>query len=277
MPSAFEHSSLLFAAGHRPDRFDKALSRAPFICIDLEDSVPAEGKDTARHGIRDFLAAQNSPDHARITVRISHPDSDHGPLDIAMLAALDPAHRPGAVMIPMVETVSSVEQVASALHLQHGQIIALVETPAGIRNAADIAKAPAVGALMFGGADFAALLGVDMDWEPLLLARLEIVLACAEAGIPAIDVPFLDVGDPDGLYAESRRVKALGFAAKAAIHPEQVGVIADAFRPSADELDQARRIVAAFEASDGAAQLLDGRMIEAPVVARARRQLKQAG
>ena len=106
-----------------------------------------------------------------------------------------------------------------------------------------------------------------------MFARARLANAAAAAGILMIDVPYLDIADEAGLAAETRRVRALGLHARAAIHPKQIAAIHDAFRPDAEEIAQARRVVAAFESGDGGAALLDGKLIERPVILAARRTL----
>ncbi|MFW5659794.1 MAG: aldolase/citrate lyase family protein, partial [Oceanicaulis sp.] len=129
---------------------------------------------------------------------------------------------------------------------------------------------------LFGGGDMAADLGVAMDWEPLLFARSQIVAACAAANVPAIDVPFLDVTDEAGLAHEAERSKALGYAAKACIHPAQITGVHHVFTPSPEDVSHAERVIAALDAAGGGAALLDGKLIEAPIVRRARRVLDSA-
>jgi (S)-citramalyl-CoA lyase len=155
-------------------------------------------------------------------------------------------------------------------------LIALVESVAGLRAAHDIARAaPAVQALMFGGADYSADARCQMAWEPLLLARSTLAAAAAEAGIGCIDVPWLDVADTAGASAEAARVAALGYTGKALIHPSQVAPVHAGFAPTAEEVARARRIVEAAEHHRGAV-LLDGRMIDRPVVLAAERVLRRA-
>uniref|UniRef100_UPI0035942313 aldolase/citrate lyase family protein n=1 Tax=Blastomonas sp. TaxID=1909299 RepID=UPI0035942313 len=127
-----------------------------------------------------------------------------------------------------------------------------------------------------GGGDFSAEIGVALAWEPLLTARQQLVLACAEAGVPAIDVPFIKLGDEAGLAEECAKARALGFAAKAAIHPAQVPVIDAAFAPSRAEINEATEALRAFEEGGGRAMRHNGRMLEAPMVKQYRAVLARA-
>lgn len=256
--------SLLFVPGSRPDRFAGALAAgADAVCIDLEDAVPPEGKAEAR---RAAIEALGDP---RLCIRINGLATDHGRADLELLGTS--AKRPPLLFIPMVESAA---ELAAAAVLGVG-LVPLIETPKGLRIAHEIGSAPGVVAVMFGGGDLSAALGVELAWEPLRTARGLFILACAEAQVPAIDVPFTHLEDEAGLAGETARVKALGFAAKAAIHPKQVATIHQVMRPTPDEMNEARGAEAAFQAANGAAVRWNGRMLEAPVMRRYRRILEQ--
>jgi citrate lyase beta subunit len=143
----------------------------------------------------------------------------------------------------------------------------IVETCDGLADARAIARAsPRIAALLFGAVDMSADLRCENAWEPLLFARSAVVLAAAAAGVDALDVPFLDLGDEAGLAREAAAAAALGFGGKAAIHPRQLGAIHAAFTPSPAQIERARRIVAAYEASDSGLVVIEGRLVELPVV-----------
>lgn len=256
--------SLLFVPGARPDRFASALaSGADAVCIDLEDAVPPEGKDAAR---RAALEAVGDP---RLVIRINGLTTDFGRADLDHLGAS--SKHPPLLLLPKVE---SADELAPVAMLGLG-LVPLVETPRGLRRAHEIAAARGVVAMMFGGGDLSAELGVELAWEPLAVARSLFVLACAEAGVPAIDVPYLQLDNEEGLAEETRRAQRLGFAAKAAIHPKQVSTIHSVLRPSPAQMEEARQAEAAFQAAGGAAVRWNGRMLEAPVMRRYRRILEQ--
>jgi citrate lyase subunit beta/citryl-CoA lyase/(S)-citramalyl-CoA lyase len=126
------------------------------------------------------------------------------------------------LLVPMVEEAGDLAVIAGALGERCPSLIPLVETPRGLRHSLAIAGHDKVAAVMFGGGDFSGELGVELAWEPLLAARQQLVLACAEARKPAIDVPFVRLEDEAGLAGEAARARAIGFAAKAAIHPAQL-------------------------------------------------------
>jgi (S)-citramalyl-CoA lyase len=267
----FAANSLLFVPGTRPERFAKAkASGAGLTVIDLEDSVPPEEKHEARSAALAHIA-QNS---AGWGLRINALATTAGIRDLAAL--LDAATLPPVLLLPMVEAAAEVEIVAKLFGDRCPLLVPLVETPCGLRQAHAIAVAPRVGAIMFGGGDFAAELGVEMAWEPLLGARQALLLAAAEARVAAIDVPFVGLDDPDGLAAECGRARALGFAAKAAIHPAQVPVIERAFRPSAAQIAEAEAALAAFDAAGGRAVRHIGRMLEKPIIMKYRALLARS-
>jgi (S)-citramalyl-CoA lyase len=130
-----------------------------------------------------------------------------------------------------------------------------------------------VAMLMFGGGDFSAQLGVSLAWEPLAVARAQLVMACASVNKPVIDVPWISLDDEAGLADECDKAKALGFAGKAAIHPAQVAAIHKVFRPTVAQIEEALAAEAAFAAAGGAAVRHNGKMLEAPMMARYRQIL----
>jgi citrate lyase beta subunit len=140
-----------------------------------------------------------------------------------------------------------------------------------------LAAHPATAALMLGGADLSAQLGGKMGWDTLFVPRGEIVMAAASAGKWAIDVPFIDINDEAGLIAETARVKAMGFACKSAIHPNQIAGIHQVYRPTGEEIEEAEAAIAAFAAANGAAVQFRGKMLDAPLMARYRNILSLKG
>jgi (S)-citramalyl-CoA lyase len=262
--------SMLFVPGSRPERFARALaSAADCVCIDLEDSVPDAGKDAARSAA---LAALGDP---RLAIRINGLATRAGLADL--LAVAGSAVRPSLLFIPKVESAAEVSIARGVLADDATRFVPLVETVKGLEAASEIAREPGVAMLMFGGGDYSAELGVDLAWEPLLHARNQLIQACAGAGIPALDVPFIAMDDEAGLIAECARAKALGFAAKAAIHPDQIAPIHSVFRPTAEETAEAQEAEAAFAASGGAVVRFRGKMLEAPVIRRYRQILALKG
>jgi (S)-citramalyl-CoA lyase len=259
--SMFAASSLLFVPGSRPDRFPKAAAAgAGLVVIDLEDAVGPADKDTAREA----ALVQAAQEPGRFAVRINAVTTAAGIRDLAALTHA--ATLPRTLMVPMVESATELDVVAGALGDRCPELIPLIETPKALRAALAIAGHDKVSALMFGGADFSGELRVAVSWEPLLAARQTMVLACAEARKPLIDVPFIHLDDDEGLARECAQARAIGITAKAAIHPRQVPAIEAAFSPTADDITEARDALQVYEESGGKAVRYKGRMLEAPMI-----------
>jgi citrate lyase beta subunit len=257
-------ASVLFVSGATPDRFAKALATsADLVVIDLEDAVPADGKPAARAAAIATFGPQ------RLAVRINGVATRAGVEDLLALA--DAGVRPACLFVPMVESADELRIVRALLG--DAALVPLIETPRGLRQALSIARAPGVAAMMFGGGDLSAALGVALAWEPLAAARAAFVMACAEADTLAIDVPFVALDDSAGLAEDCARAAAIGFQAKAAIHPAQLAAIDAAFRPSADLVAEAEAACAAFRRAGGGAVRFNGRMLEAPIMRRYERIL----
>lgn len=268
----FAANSLLFVPGSRPDRFARALgSGAGLTVIDLEDAVAAQDKAAARAN----ALARVADGQERWGIRINGVMTAAGIADLAALVEAECL--PRFLLVPMVENATELELVARVLGDRCPDMVPLIETPRGLRHALAIAAAERVAAVMFGGADFAGELGVALAWEPLLAARSALVLACAEARVPAIDVPFINLDNLDGLAGECERARALGFVAKAAIHPDQIATIEAVFTPGAAELAEAEAALAAYEEAGGKAVRFKGKMLEAPLIKRYRAVLSRKG
>ncbi len=267
----FAASSLLFVPGSRADRFDKAKGAgADLTVIDLEDAVAPGDKTTAREAALGEVADRPQG----WAIRINGVATAAGVRDLAAL--LDADGLPDTLLVPMIESGAEVAIIAGALDDRCPDLVPLIETPRGLRHALEIASQPKVTAMMFGGGDFSSELDVELAWEPLLAARQQLILACAEAGKPAIDVPFVALEDEAGLAEECARARTIGFTAKAAIHPRQLSAIRDAFAPSDDEVAEAHEALAAYEAGGQRAIRFKGRMLEAPFIKKYRAVIAQA-
>ncbi len=254
--------SMLFVPGSKPDRFSKALaSGADLVCIDLEDSVAAGGKKDAR-----IAALAAIPGSERLAIRINGLTTRDGLADLLALASAD--QKPRFIFIPKVEAAAEMHIAREVIDDADLGLIPLIETAKGLRLAHEIAAMPGVAAMMFGGGDLSADLSVDLAWDPLHFARSKFVAACAEASVPAIDVPFIELQNAAGLADETRKAKALGFTAKAAIHPDQIAVIHEIMRPTPAEMTEAEAAEAAYAQAAGGAVRFNGKMLEAPVMRR---------
>jgi citrate lyase beta subunit len=273
----FNPRSMLFVSGEKPERFAKAMaSGADLVCIDLEDAVHPAHKAEARLQVLDWLQTHPASDGgARRALRVNGLRTLEGLRDLLALAesalALD------VLIVPKVEAAADLQTVQAWLGPQVRSLVALIETPLAIECAAAIARAGGrLGALMLGGVDLTADLGASLDWDGLYGARSRLVNAAKACGLQAWDVPHLDLADGAGLEHETRRVIGLGFDCKSAIHPQQVAPIHAAFRPSAAELDWARALMASLPPdAESGAFLFQGRMVDAPVVRRARRVVER--
>jgi citrate lyase beta subunit len=274
--------SLLFVPGIRPERFAKAIAAgADAVCIDLEDAVPPHEKDAARDAVMDFITTMSAELPCAVGVRINPLDTADGLKDL--LAFKEAGVTSDYLMLPKAEAIRDITIIDKILANGTGKIRAVpvwavVETVLGLKNASDLAGwCGSRGGILFGGADFSAGIGTSMDWEPLFYARSKLVVAAKVTSGGLMDVPFLDTKDEAGLRAECERVKALGFLGKACIHPNQVAIVNEVFSPSEAEIAWARRVAAAGTEQRGAAILLDGKLLDAPVYLRAQRILTQAG
>jgi citrate lyase subunit beta / citryl-CoA lyase len=259
--------SLLFVPGTRPDRFTKAAaSGADLVVIDLEDAVPDTDKGKAREAVAAWLDADVA------AVRVNALGSAHHAADMAALAG---ARGLVAVVVPMADDPAGLSELAHRLG-SDVPVVALVETALGVHRANDIAAATGVRRLAFGHLDLAADLRSSTDDTAMLFARSTLVLASRLAGLPGpVDGTTTALDDPGVAGADAGRARALGFTGKLCIHPGQVAPVNAAFGPTDHELAWAQRVVQA--AASGGAVRVDGEMVDAPVLVRARRLLAEAG
>lgn len=271
--TAARHTPLtwLYVPGDRPERVAKALvAGADVVLVDLEDAVPADGKDYARSATAELLS---SPTPVTVHVRMNALDSPYAGADLAALAGLP--HLAG-LRLPKVrgpeDVLLAAQRCAGA---EVPELYPLLECALGVERAFAIATAhPAVRGVALGEADLRAALGVRGD-RGLDYARGRAVLAAAAAGLaPPAQSVYPDVRDLDGFAASCAHGRALGFFGRAAIHPRQLPVIERAWRPDAAEIAEAEEIVRAAAEVPGALALPDGRFVDAAVVAGARRTLE---
>jgi citrate lyase subunit beta / citryl-CoA lyase len=267
--------SKLFVPASRPELFEKALiSTADALSFDLEDAVAPSQKPQARANLAAFL--RDRPATGKIiVVRINAFGTAEFDADIAALGsvAID------IINLPMTEDPNAVVQAIGRIEnnetTQHAKFLLNIETPKGLRRAADLAAAhPRVMGLQIGYADLLEPNGIARsDRDALAYIRLAVRLAAAEAGIATYDGAFAAVKDGGGYRAECVAAKRHGFAGKSCIHPSQIATANEIFMPDADEIAWARKVVAAAIDADArgvGAWLVDGHMIDKPFVERAR-------
>ena len=264
--------SYLFVPGDRPERFDKALaSGADRVVLDLEDAVAPEAKAGARAAVGARLRSAQGADLERFVVRINDESTVWFEADLALLQA----GRAHAMMLPKAERPATVARVRGAC--PQIEVLALIETARGVLEADAIAGAPGVSRLVFGTIDFALDLSLSGDpagFDPPA-SRLALVSRAAGLATPVAGVTT-EIADETPLLADLARARAHGFGAKLCIHPRQVAAVHAALQPSAAEVEWARRVIAAAQGQAGAVQV-DGRMVDRPVVERARALLARAG
>lgn len=265
--------TFLFVPANRPERISKALaSGTDVVVVDLEDAVAPVDKPAARLALITWLDA--NPDE-RVVVRINAADTLWHEHDLAACRHLGIA----GVMLPKADSAA---QVQHAYGVSGKPVLCIVETVHGIDALAHIAAAPGCARLMFGKLDLAVELDLipdEADPEELVFLpwRALLVLASRRAGLPApVDGVFTAIGDQPGLATYAARARRHGFSGQLLIHPSQVSEAAAAFTPSAQDIAWAQSVCRLAEAAAGAVVVLDGRMIDAPVMARARNVLALA-
>lgn len=260
--------SLLFVPGLRPDRFHKALdSGADIVCVDMEDAVARGRKDEGRALTLPLFRTDTHP-HVEKMARINGLSTPDGLKDLTALIESDAP--PPSIMIPKIksaEEVQVIETLLSAGPARNIRFCVIIETNQGLERAIEIAKSsPRIDSMILGAVDMSADLRCEKSWEPLLYARSRLVHAAASAGIDLLDVPFLNLEDPEGLRHEAVACARLGFTGKASIHPNQIPIIHQAFTPDAKTIAKARKVCAAFEQDKTGLVVVDGELIELPVV-----------
>ena len=261
--------SYLFVPGDRPERFDKACAAgADVVILDLEDAVTPDRKDQAREAIRAWLSAGG-----KAWVRLNGSDTqwhaeDCGLLDVAGLLG---------VSLPKAESAEQIAALADRLP-EHLRILPIVESARGLWNAEAIASAPKVQCLAFGSVDFQVDTGILGDGEELLYARSRLVIASALARIGApVDGVTIDLSNLELLGSDVHRARQQGFAGKLCVHPKQVAAINDGFRPGEHEVLWAHAVLDTVAEHEGVGAIsLNGKLIDLPVILRARRILENA-
>ncbi|SLM97371.1 HpcH/HpaI aldolase/citrate lyase family protein [Brevibacterium yomogidense] len=260
----------LFVPGDRPDRFAKAAQRSDVVIVDLEDAVSAGDKDTARQALRDAVRDVPELSPKRTVIRVNAADTEHFSADIELLKEL-PFEM---VMLPKAESAEDAARLAVAL--PGTGVIALIETPAGAVNAAEIAAAQNVHGLMWGSEDLIAALGggssrgAGGSYRAVAMhVRSQTLLAAKAHGKWALDSIWTAIDDIDGLADEALDAVESGFDAKVSIHPKHVPVVRKSFAPTDTQTTWAANVLEAAKGQKGAFTY-EGSMIDAPLLAHAR-------
>jgi (S)-citramalyl-CoA lyase len=260
--------SFIFTPGLKPEMYPKALvCGADIVCVELEDGIAPKDKAEARRNAMALFAEPQADDGIERIVRINCLSEAFGLSDVQ--AVLETDTPPPALMLPKVCTPDEVIWLDNLL-TERGhatRLHVIIETNPGLEAVHDIARAsPRIDALFFGGVDMAAELRCKNAWEPLLYARSRVVHAAASIGVDAIDVPFLDLEDPEGMEHAAGLALDLGFSGKGSIHPKQIPILNSVFTPDQAQVDHARRVINAFEEADTGLVVIDGKLIEKPVL-----------
>jgi citrate lyase subunit beta/citryl-CoA lyase len=276
--------SKLFVPGSRPALFAKALAGdADLLSFDLEDAVAGDDKATARQQVAAFL--RSAPHRAagkQVVVRVNAWNSSAWEDDLRAMLSLDI----DLLNLPKIESADQLRQAMSEIDAIEARlgvrrsvgILVNIETPRALRHAAKIALAhPRIRGLQLGLGDLFEPHGIRRtDLRNVHAAQYALRMAAAEAGAFAYDAAFPGLEDEAGFRAEADAARALGFAGKSCVHPRQVAWANDVFAPSAEEVEAARRTVEAASGGDMGAYAVDGRMVDAPFLARARAVLAAA-
>ncbi|MGC7405685.1 HpcH/HpaI aldolase/citrate lyase family protein [Pandoraea pneumonica] len=279
--------SKLFVPASRPELFGKALaSAADALSFDLEDSVAPERKHDARNTLRDWLRMLDTRSlDKQLIVRVNALDSAHFADDI------DAAVQPGVALINLPKPECAADVHAAAERIAQAErangvatpvrLLLNIESPQALRRAAELAAAhPRVAGLQLGLGDLFEPMGIARrETAAISQAMFALRMAAGEAGVFAYDSAFANIKDEAGFRAEAQLARAMGFLGKSCIHPSQIALANDVFRPSDEEIAHALRVVdAARNATrDGVgAYVVDGKMIDVPFVERARTLLGAA-
>jgi len=279
--------TMLSVPANRQKMIEKARDLpADAIVLDLEDSVPVAEKANARAMARDAIAGRVLGGQ-RVFVRINSLAS--GLLEQDLEAVVIPGlaginlPKPGSAD-DMREVVAIIDRLETERDIDKGHVrlTPWVETARGLLSAFEIASAsPRIVGIIFGAEDFTLDTGMQRTetGDELLYPRIMVIIAARAAEVIAIDTPYNDFRDEEGLIRETTLARQLGFQGKYVIHPSQIQPVNQAFRPSPEEVEEARKVVEAFdeaEAQGFASTSVDGKMIDTPIASRARRLLTVA-
>ncbi len=267
--------SFIFTPGLKPEMFSKAIvSGADMVCIELEDGIAIKDKDEARKNTIDALKTLEVKNDVELVVRINCQRTKFGLLDLE--AFISSKFKVKALMLPKVKTpeeITFIDDLLTDCNLDT-DLHVIMETNEALENIYDIAHASErIVALYFGGVDMAAELRVENKPENLVYARSKLVHAGASVGVDVIDVPYLDLENMDGLKKEAEFVKNLGFTGKGSIHPKQINILNEIFTPSQKEISHAKKIIDQFNKSDTGLVVIDGKLIEKPVLREMQRKI----
>jgi citrate lyase subunit beta/citryl-CoA lyase len=262
--------SWLFVPATRPDRFAKAAaSGADRVILDLEDAVAPEDKVDARRGLMTAAIPRQVPVYVRVNSALTPWFEED--LGVARTLAIR------GVLLPKADSAAHVERALAAITPEH-VVVPIIETAAGLWNVLDVARCPRVERLVFGALDFTLDTGIQDADGAFDAVRSRIVVASKVAGIaPPVDLVTLAIDDQDLLRRHAGRSRSFGFGGKLCIHPKQIPITNDAFRPSDEEVAWARAILDELATRPGDAVFShNGELVDRPVIERAKQVIETA-
>ncbi len=284
--------SMLFVPGDSERKMTKALGIKPdAVILDLEDSVAAENRPRAREIVRAFLDAHPAGGAMERWVRVNPTDTPDARLDLAAVVG----GAPDGIMLPKAADGPDIARLGFMLDvlearegLEAGRIRTLpvaTETPAALFTLDSyVGACPRLMGMTWGAEDLAAEVGAATNRAPdgqfddlFRLARSLCLAGAKAAGVAAIHTVWANFRDLDGLMADTRAGRRMGYSSRMAIHPDQVAVIHEAYLPTADEIDHAEKVVAVFAQEGVGVARLDGQMLDMPHLKQARKILAMAG
>ena len=278
--------TMLFIPGNNPGMLQNAgILGADSIILDLEDAVSITEKDSARILVKNALRSVDFYG-CEVLVRINPLSTGFGVEDVEIIAR----EKPDAILVPKAteEDIQIIDEMLGRIEVEESlesgviKIVALIETAYGVENIHSIlGKSSRIIGVLLGGEDLTADLGIKRtkEGDEIRYARSKVATACRANKIVSIDTPFSDVNDMEGLREDVLLAKSIGMTGKAAINPRQVDIIHDVFAPSAQEVMDAHRVIKAAEEAENKGLgvfSLDGKMVDAPIIARAKDVLAKA-
>lgn len=278
--------TMLFIPGNNPGMLQNAgILGADSVILCLEDAVSISEKDTARILVRNAIKSVNFY-NTEIVIRINPLSTDFGREDVLEIAEV----LPHGLMVPKAteEDIIAVDEMLSHIEEKKGiergsiKLFPLVETAYGLENVYSIIESSNRNAgVLLGAEDFTADLGIKRTkvGEEIFYARSKVAAACRALKVDSIDTPFTDLDDMEGFINDINRAKSIGMTGKAAINPRQIDTIHDVFAPTEDEIRHAKRVIEATEEAKREGKgvfSLDGKMVDAPIIARAESIIKKA-
>lgn len=278
--------TMLFMPGNNPGMLLNApILGADSVILDLEDAVSLTEKDSARILVREAIKNLDYS-NVELTVRVNPLDTEFGPKDIDTITRV----KPDTLMVPKADPkeIRIADEMISKIEKEEGfeegsiKIIPLIETAYGLENIYDVIKSSErIVAVLLGGEDLTSDLGIKRtkEGEEIFYARNRVATACRASRMNAVDTPFTDTNDYEGLRKDTSKAKSIGMTGKAAINPRQIDTIHSVFAPAEDEIKHAKRVLDAMEEAKKEGKgvfSLDGKMVDAPVLNRARNTVELA-